>query len=47
MAELKPELLCSGEEFKKIIKSKFRASNTLLKSAQYAITKKEHFSFLY
>jgi hypothetical protein len=31
---------------KRMIKSKFRASNTLLSSAEYAITRKEHFSFL-
>ncbi len=30
----------------KIIESKFRASNTLLNSAEYAIKRKEYFSFL-
>jgi hypothetical protein len=29
-----------------MINSKFRASNTLLNSAEYAITGKKHFSFL-
>jgi hypothetical protein len=33
-------------KFKIIIKSKFTASNTLLNSAEYSITRKEHFSFL-
>ncbi len=32
--------------YKRMIKSKFGASNTLLNSAEYAITRKEHFSFL-
>jgi hypothetical protein len=31
---------------KKITKNKFRPSNTLFKSAEYAITRKEHFSYL-
>jgi len=31
---------------KRMIKSKFTASNTSLNSAEYAIIKKEHFSFL-
>ncbi len=29
------------------MKSKFRASNTLLNSGEYAFTRKEHFSFLF
>jgi hypothetical protein len=31
---------------KRMIKSKFRASNALLNSAEHCITRKEHFSFL-
>jgi hypothetical protein len=31
---------------KRMIKSKFRASNTFLNSTEYAITRKEYFSFL-
>jgi hypothetical protein len=33
-------------KYKQMVESKFRASNTLFNSAQYAITRKEHFSFL-
>jgi len=46
--------LCSGEvpneflqhNYKRMIKSKFRDSNTILNSTEYAITRKDHFSFL-
>jgi hypothetical protein len=45
------ECHCQAAEFllpkyKIMIKSKFRASNTLLNSAEHAKTRKEHFSFL-
>jgi hypothetical protein len=44
------ECHCQVVEFlhkhKKIIKSKFTASNASLNCAEYAIIKKEHFSFL-
>ncbi len=33
-------------KYKKLFKSKFRASNTLLDRAEYAITRTEHFSSL-
>jgi hypothetical protein len=33
-------------KYKRMIRGKFRASNTLLNSAEYAITRQEHFSFL-
>jgi hypothetical protein len=32
-------------KYKKIIKNKVRPSNTLSHRAEYAITRKEHFSF--
>jgi hypothetical protein len=41
---------CQAAEFllhtKKMIRSKFRASKILLNRAEYAVTRKEHFSFL-
>jgi hypothetical protein len=39
-------LISATYKYKRMIKSKLRASNTLLTSAKYAITRKEHFSFL-
>jgi hypothetical protein len=33
-------------EYKRMITIKFRASNALLNSAEYAITRKENFSFI-
>jgi|688.fasta_scaffold1737661_1 hypothetical protein len=33
-------------KYKRMIKSKFTTSNALLNSAEYAIKRKEHFSFL-
>jgi hypothetical protein len=33
-------------KYKRMIKSKYGALNTLLNSAKYAVTRKEHFSFL-
>jgi hypothetical protein len=37
---------CCLYKYKRMINSKLKASNALLNSAEYAITRKEHFSFL-
>jgi hypothetical protein len=38
--------IAATHNYKRMIRSKFRASNTLLNSAKFAITRKEKFSFL-